>query len=630
MIAGMLNYSDKSQKGTSDVGVKDELEGGIHLDPESAPKNDLFDRNIGSGYSQATREISTRGLERRQRLQRQSMRDHASGSPPPDPASRRKPGQITTESLTSRGYGQELKSYDKTSAPPSPSEIGTYTPEGDDELPSHIRSDDTRANVASSPKLGSKRPASENASATTLADSCSYQNSSQSRSRGYSQRSTSEGKDALNQVPQHQNPHQNHTLALRMANNEISRLRLELDKATDAHLAALKRKSAQEDENERFRARMQQKHSDLQYALEESYRSETRLMSELQSLKKKYQNTEEEIGKLQRTELAKLHRRDIYMDETAQDALRDCVHTKIEAISRQSFRKISWKDVEAKLAATGVDVNISFPEHIAQYSDWPTNMWQKIRNSPDFNLCIIADALIYRILTKEFFKNPFFRAGESPELKEMLGHVYLQGLEVNITAAKVWKAKTAGLFKEIEASNLKNQALTTPPDGQRVLPPDLATVAARIQGFLIDAVNLRPGNPASDIEASRLRGKVDELVAASAHLAEDWHSREFRFEVIDLDWLGGHKIEWGSENAGKYLQPLGNRNMEENTRYQVTAVIVPGFIRYERGDVEGSEIEVVWEKASVLLSEVLPYEIAPPIQQKYGKFDPDERMGGVN
>ncbi|KAK6532388.1 hypothetical protein TWF281_006577 [Arthrobotrys megalospora] len=323
------------------------------------------------------------------------------------------------------------------------------------------------------------------------------------------------------------------------------------------------------------------------------------LKSECDNLAEKLQKSEFEIAKLQRTELAKLHRDEALLDDTAKTNLNNFVRTKVQAISRPYFRRVSWSGSARKYP----NLNGILPGIFA--SRWTKGHWPLIRDHPEFCTRFLIDAVLFGIVTTKFFKNPFFQAERDLGFKEMLDKVYSEGREKKLDTVECWRKNTVNLLKEFSLSTSNDPSFPGPAHGDLVphpvSRPVLREISSEISTLLYNFLDLHDAIP--EPETPSLEDKIYDLVSASANLAEDWHSREFYFSVIDMDWLEAQGIGSDPERALNYVIPK-NKILEENFNYTIVAVLSPGFIRYEKGDKPGSEVEIIWEKASVLLGKV--------------------------
>ncbi|KAK6347913.1 hypothetical protein TWF718_005733 [Orbilia javanica] len=401
---------------------------------------------------------------------------------------------------------------------------------------------------------------------------------------------------------------------------EITGLKEQLDLMHERHNTDSNRIAHMDDFIMRLTSDLNFQRSNNHHLFEEKIQQEKRFRSEIADWKNKYKNLESEIGKLQRTELGRLHKRNVLMDDTARYDIETTLETKTRLISRLFFRRVSWKDIEAK----NQSINNEFPPFLAKFSNWPITLWPVIRRNPAFSVPVLVDATLYSIIINGFFKSPFFRAGDG---QEALDRIHLRGMAVNPSTTQAWRAKTAGLLKEFahaEADKPEDSGSTAPSDGTITIEIITNQVAEFLRGIL----ELH-GKGSPDIDIATLDTKVRDLVLDCAKLAEDWHSHEFRFSVINEDWLSSHGVDWNTETAGKYIQPLGNKVPGKNMEYRVIAVAVPGFIRYERGDNEGPEKEIVWQKASVLLERREIFQDPLFCTGEASALDSDQWMGGM-
>ncbi|EGX52391.1 hypothetical protein AOL_s00043g180 [Orbilia oligospora ATCC 24927] len=309
--------------------------------------------------------------------------------------------------------------------------------------------------------------------------------------------------------------------------------------------------------------------------------------------------TELEIGKLQKTELARLYQEEVLLDTTAKDCLSNDLFTKVKVITRKCFRRIPWE------SSVGVFPNLDqiFPGMFI--GRWTKTQWPMIRDNPDFGTLALVDAVLFSIITTRFFKNPFFRAESDPEVKQALDKVYLSERQGNVKNMELWRKTTAILLKELSLKGVGDHQDSVTTEEAKTNPSQLVLdkVSSELETFISNFLSIHKAP--SGFEPSELERKIYDLVASSANLADDWHSRDFRLSIIDIDWLESQGIDWCTEGASKYVTAFPkNKRLEENVNYTIAAVITPGFIRYEKGDTEGSEIEIIWEPASVLLEEV--------------------------
>ncbi|KAF3289265.1 hypothetical protein TWF970_003045 [Orbilia oligospora] len=313
----------------------------------------------------------------------------------------------------------------------------------------------------------------------------------------------------------------------------------------------------------------------------------------------KLRTTELEIGKLQKTELARLYREEVLLDTTAKYYLSNDLFTKVKVITRKCFRRIPRE------SSVEVFPNLDqmFPGMFI--GRWTKTQWPMIRDNPDFSTLALVDAVLFSIITTRFFKNPFFWAESDPGVKQALDKVYLSGRQGNVKNMEPWRKTTAILLKELSLKGVGDHQDSVTTEEAKTNPSQLVLdkVSSELETFISNFLSIHKAP--SGFEPSELERKIYDLVASSANLADDWHSRDFRLSIIDIDWLESQGIDWCTEGASKYVTAFPkNKRLEENVNYTIAAVITPGFIRYEKGDTEGSEIEIIWEPASVLLEEV--------------------------
>ncbi|KAK6518322.1 hypothetical protein TWF506_005482 [Arthrobotrys conoides] len=312
----------------------------------------------------------------------------------------------------------------------------------------------------------------------------------------------------------------------------------------------------------------------------------------------KLQTTEQEIGKLQKTELARLYREEALLDTIAKDHLSNDLFTKVKAITRHYFRRIPWKSSVKNFP----NLDKMLPGMFA--AQWTKSPWPMIRDNPDFSTPALVDAILFSTITTKFFKNPFFRAENDPTVKQALDDVYSSGRQKDAKSIEHWRKSTVALLKELSLKGAGDHQNPIQREGIETGPPQpiLTEVLPEIEPLLINILSLH--NAITSLEAPKLGKKISDLVSSSASLADDWNSRDFRLCIIDVEWLQSKGIDWCTEGASKYVTVFPkNKRLEENVNYKIAAVITPGFIRYEKGDTEGSEIEIIWEPASVLLEE---------------------------
>ncbi|KAK6510615.1 hypothetical protein TWF506_009718 [Arthrobotrys conoides] len=321
--------------------------------------------------------------------------------------------------------------------------------------------------------------------------------------------------------------------------------------------------------------------------LKETVKAQTRELGSLETgyakLKADYQKNENEIRKLQKTESAMRRQGDVLMDEQAKTLILDILRTKIKAICRIYLKDIRWRNV---LATVNEQQLKSILGSIFSPS-WHPASWPLIRDHPNISTQTLVTALLSCTISKIYFQNPFFRCGDA---RDTLSKIYDASLLKYPEASVIWRAKTTTLLKDISY----DKGVTTTTTSDIIVKRIFNSIET-----LIQTENLREGKYMNDLE-----NKIFDLVHSSIDLATDWHSREFHFEVISYEWLYYMKFDVYSEETSKYATPFpASRKLEGGKLYGILAVISPGFIRYLKGEGETEFKEIVWEKASVLLSE---------------------------
>ncbi|KAF3211150.1 hypothetical protein TWF106_010288 [Orbilia oligospora] len=377
------------------------------------------------------------------------------------------------------------------------------------------------------------------------------------------------------------------------ANDEVQALRAQLSQKNSSNIQITNTLNWHKNELDKMQNKVKEQANEIQRSKQDYNRLNEQWTSDYINLQQKLKNVELEIGKLQRTELAMFHREEPLMDRKAKDDLQNCLRTKIQAISRPLSRKIIWRDSAERTP----DLPDVLPGLFT--FRWVGAPWEMIRDSPGFATSSFVDAMLFTALTTKFFKNPFFRAEGDPTFKGTLDKFYMHSCEKDFGVAEAWRKITVNFLKEPSFAD-KLLAIDEWSD-KSYSHLNLRRTSQEITALLHDFITLHYN--VTDSESSTLGNKVYELVCASAELAEDWLSREFRFTVIDLDWIEANQIHWGIEAASKYTEPK-NRNLKEATQYIILAVISPGFIRYETGDRLGMDTEIIWQKATVLLGEI--------------------------
>ncbi|KAF3906953.1 hypothetical protein AA313_de0208919 [Arthrobotrys entomopaga] len=311
-------------------------------------------------------------------------------------------------------------------------------------------------------------------------------------------------------------------------------------------------------------------------------------------LKNKFNRNEDEIGKLQRTELAMTSRNDNFMDEQAKQALREIFPVKIEDITRRIFRKVPFNAIlqlETQ-ALENILGDVFVPPWASDNNLQTTSYkWEAAKTHVDFNTTTLVDALLSCTLATKIFKDPFFLYNMSPDIYTALKEVYSSTAMQDAESAEAWKAKTVETTLKL---------VLGPADSRTIQNLPLQNIINAVSETLVNLIIVDHNPTNSDTEF--VRQKVTDLVMASANLASTWHSKEFRLDIIDMCWLQSEGIQWGSDNAERYITPFTKKQrVEEGAEYEIVAVISPGFIRHQKGNESGSWVDIIWEKASVLL-----------------------------
>ncbi|EGX50090.1 hypothetical protein AOL_s00076g441 [Orbilia oligospora ATCC 24927] len=306
------------------------------------------------------------------------------------------------------------------------------------------------------------------------------------------------------------------------------------------------------------------------------------LGTDYEKIKADYQKNENEIRKLQQTESAMRRQGDVLMDEQAKTLILDILRTKIKAICRIYLKDIRWKNI---LAAVG-EQRLKEALGLAFSPSWHPDSWPLIRDHPNISTQTLVMALLSCTISKSYFQNPFFRCGEA---RDALSKIYDWAMLKLPEPAIVWRAKTTTLLKDVSYDN-----------GTTTATSDI--VIKRIFNTINNLIQTE--NPLEDDGMSDLYTKIADLVRSSINLATDWHSREFHFEVISFEWLCYMKYDVYSEETSKFVTPFpASRKLESGKLYGILSVISPGFLRYLKGEGDKEFKEIVWEKASVLLTE---------------------------
>ncbi|KAF3208188.1 hypothetical protein TWF106_008329 [Orbilia oligospora] len=306
------------------------------------------------------------------------------------------------------------------------------------------------------------------------------------------------------------------------------------------------------------------------------------LGTDYEKIKADYQKNENEIRKLQQTESAMRRQGDVLMDEQAKTLILDILRTKIKAICRIYLKDIRWKNI----LATVNEQRLKEALGSAFSPSWYPGSWPLIRDHPNISTQTLVTALLSCTISKLYFQNPFFRCGEA---RDTLNNIYDRAILRLPEPAIVWRAKTTTLLKDVSYDN------------------GITTVASNIViKRIFNSINnlIQTENPLENDGINDLHTRIVDLVRSSIDLATDWHSREFHFEVISFEWLCFMKYDIYSEETSNFVTPFpASRKLEGGKLYGILSVISPGFIRYLKGDGEKEFKKIVWEKASVLLTE---------------------------
>ncbi|KAK6536963.1 hypothetical protein TWF281_001170 [Arthrobotrys megalospora] len=317
---------------------------------------------------------------------------------------------------------------------------------------------------------------------------------------------------------------------------------------------------------------------------------------ELDSLNRRYEKTrtdfqknEMEIQKLQQTELAIKKQTDVLMDEKARSLIHDTIRTKIQTITRLYLRRIPW----ATILKTNNDETLLKIFDAGFSRAWQSKFWPLVRDHPNISTHTVVQALLSCTISKVFFEDPFFCCGGA--VRDTLRIIYQSAIDKNSETAVVWRAKTVCLFNRI----LEEKDLAATQHN---------IIVEQIFGSVTKLIQM--DYDLKENEKTDLLNKLVDLVQSSIKLAADWHSREFYFRCISAEWLHWKGLDVYSEEAAKYVTPFpASKKLEAKGAYNIVAVISPGFIRYLKGDGAGYE-EIIWEKASVLLSESPPRQFS--------------------
>ncbi|KAF3937888.1 hypothetical protein ABW19_dt0208708 [Dactylella cylindrospora] len=318
------------------------------------------------------------------------------------------------------------------------------------------------------------------------------------------------------------------------------------------------------------------------------------LRAKLKRLTQEYQRNEMEIAKLQRTELAMNRRGEDLMDEDAKQGIHDIIRTKFQAISRPYFRKIPWKDISGQLEhIEAVDLSQLF------FLPWASEQeWLSIRDHPDMSTATFVDMILLSSVIQRIFMPPFFRCDS--QSAEGLNRFYFEMLRRDNGAADNWRAQTVTLLNEMIQSDFSADSQESKGD---VLQQSLREFGCNLQVGLEILISF--DHSPTDAESQELNTKMLDIVNSSAKLADSWRSRPFRLEFIDMHWIKWRGVQWGTDDATKYLTVFPkSKELKDWMHYRIVCVISPGFIRYENREDGMPPQEIVWERASVLLSEV--------------------------
>ncbi|KAK6543447.1 hypothetical protein TWF694_000194 [Orbilia ellipsospora] len=368
---------------------------------------------------------------------------------------------------------------------------------------------------------------------------------------------------------------------------EISRLRAELKASEGERNYLWEALSAASTTNNALKIQLRHADTEAGNWKEMFHQSDEIWTQKYTKLEDRFHKNEIEIGRLQRTELAITSRKDVLLDEQAKQDLKDIFPTKVAGIARPLFRKIPWKHFSG---FDTQDLDKIFGE-MFEYP-WTLETWAGVRTHSDFNITTMVDALVSCTLTNKIFKDPFFLYGYDPTTQMALQKVYSLAIQQDPVSAEAWRASTASITQSLNDTQFQ-QSRTKPP---------LQKIASALSLALVElfAVHHRPAKS----EIGFINDKVEELVLSSAKLASTWHTRDFRLEIIDIFWLQTRKMQWDSEDADKYVSHFKKKQiLKERASYYIVAVISPGFIRYEKGNEHDEPVEIVWERASVLLAE---------------------------
>ncbi|KAF3916236.1 hypothetical protein ABW21_db0200471 [Orbilia brochopaga] len=289
--------------------------------------------------------------------------------------------------------------------------------------------------------------------------------------------------------------------------------------------------------------------------------------------------------------------RDILTDEQAKTDIHEVLCTKIHKITRLFFRQIPWQSFTPFLnhGPLGDEVCRTF------ILPWKPHMnWQLVQDSPQMTTHSFVDALLASTIVDVMFRDPFFRWQTS--IGHELHDIYFRAMEKDIGNAVAWKAETIKLYNSLSDSS---QGLGK-----------FNTRLQQLREFLYRALvyMVETHYQISEVKSLALDQSLIDLLESSAALADKWHECQFHLCIIDFDWLEEEQMDWQSPTASNYMTafPRDEDFDDPQKQYKIIAVKSPGFIRYE-GISAGEPLqEIVWEKASVLLTEIPVNAPAPP------------------
>ncbi|KAK6343710.1 hypothetical protein TWF730_011299 [Orbilia blumenaviensis] len=306
------------------------------------------------------------------------------------------------------------------------------------------------------------------------------------------------------------------------------------------------------------------------------------LYTKCEDFKANFEKNETEIRKLQQTESAMRKQGNVLMDEDARSLILDIIQTKVKTISHIYLKYVPW----ANILRASDDQGLSDIFSGVFYPAWQLKHWSLVRAHTNISTQTVVKALLSSTISKLFFENPFFCYGEA---RKQLHDLYQLAIEKDPNSAVVWRVKTVSLLNQISYGK-----------------DSTASVSHYLVLRIMDSIKklLMIDHSIKGGELNGLYEKLVDLVQSSVKLAADWHSREFYFRVINIDWLYWMGFKAYSAEAARYVTPYPmSQKLENGKSYNILAVISPGFIRYIKGDDETEFQEIIWEKASVLLTE---------------------------